>query len=273
MGNMKFDFAGETAVITGAATGIGRCSAVSFAKAGANVAVCDFNEEKASETVSLCKNEGVQAKFYKMDVTADAAAICAVRDEILQDFREIDILHSNAGIAQKKAGPPMTEIPDSEWEHVFDVNVFGNVKVCREFAEAMKPQNKGKIVITASISAYQPTPFLPVYHMSKVSVLNLMMSLSVELGNYNINVNAVNPGFVYTPIYSEGGALELGKKIPGLQDIKDGETVINAMASQSSLHRAQTPEDIANAVMFLCSDAAREITGQALNVDSGIIRR
>ena len=117
MGNMKFDFAGETAVITGAATGIGRCSAVSFAKAGANVAVCDFNEEKASETVSLCKNEGVQAKFYKMDVTADAAAICAVRDEILQDFREIDILHSNAGIAQKKAGPPMMEIPDSEWEH------------------------------------------------------------------------------------------------------------------------------------------------------------
>ena len=274
MGKAKFDFTGEVAVVTGSATGIGRTTAESFAKAGAKVAICDINEEEAKATVELCKAAGGEAKFYPLNVTAEADEIAKVRDEILSDFGRIDILHSNAGIAQTKLGPPYENIPFEEWSRVFGVNLFGSVKVCQEFAKPMRAQKSGKIVLTASIAAYMPGPVLPVYSASKQATINYAQSLAEELGNYNINVNVLNPGFVYTPIYSTGGAMKIREKIPALQACPDGESVITAMsASQSALKRAQTSEDMANAVMFLCSEESKEITGQALNVDSGNIMR
>lgn len=270
MGKISFDFTGEVAVITGAATGIGRCTAVSFAEAGAKVAVCDFNEEKAGETVQMCKELGATAKFYKMDVTSSAQEIAEIRDQIVHDFGRIDILHSNAGIAQKETGS-IYSIDDDAWERLYKVNVFGTVKVCRTFAEVMKEQKSGKMILTASVSGYAPSPTMPAYSSSKIAVINIMQSLAKELGDYNINVNVLNPGFVYTPIYSEGGALAIlrGNKALQAAGLTEPEDVVNAMARSSALHRMQQPIDMAYTVLFLASEGAREITGQAINVDSG----
>lgn len=273
MGVTKYDFTGDVAVVTGAASGIGRGTALAFAEAGADVAVCDFNAEKGEETAKLCRDKGVKSKFYKLDVT-DTANVEAVRDEILKDFGKVTCLHSNAGISQDVMGPPINDIPDATWEKVFNVNLFGTVKVCRAFAEPMKAAKYGKIVITASVAAFQQSPIMPVYNCSKISAISFMSTLCKELGDYNINVNAINPGYVYTPIYSDGGALRVREKSALLQKLpEDPEAVMNAIAAGSALHRPQKVEDMANGVLFLCSETSREISGVYLNIDSGAICR
>lgn len=274
MGSVSYNFKGDVAVITGAATGIGRGTAVAFAKAGAKIAICDFNEEKGRETAQLCLEAGADiANFYKVDVTS-GEQFAAAREAILKDYGTVDILFSNAGIAQNNLGSPTT-LDLAEWTKLFNVNVFGMIRACQTFAPIMKEKKAGKIVLTASIAAYMPSDILPAYSSSKMAAINYAQSLSLELGAYNINVNVLNPGYVYTPIYSEGGAMKIrDANAAKLGHFKTGEEVLNAIAMvNSSMHRAQTVEDMANAVLFLCSQGASELTGQVLNVDSGVIRR
>jgi len=272
MGSIKYNYEGDVVVIVGAATGIGRGTALAFAEAGADLAICDFNEEKASETVKLCVEKGAKAKFYKLDVT-NSDQINAVRDEIMKDFGKITCLFSNAGITQDVMGPPIGDIPDATWQKLFDVNLFGTVRVCRAFAEPMKAAKYGKIVMTASVAAFQQSPIMPVYNCSKISVLSFMTTLCKELGDYNINVNAINPGYVLTPIYADGGAMKVREKSKLLQQFETPEQIVKAIASGSALHRPQTVEDMANGVLFLCAENSKEISGVYLNIDSGAICR
>lgn len=274
MGQVSYNFENETVVITGAATGIGRGCAVAFATSRANVAVCDFNEEAGLETVELCKEAGAKAKFYKLDVTAEPSVIESVRDEIIADFGQIDILHSNAGVRQNDMGMPLENPPVEEWKRLYEVNYFGNIKTCLLFAAPMEKQKHGKIIVTSSISAYLPDGVLPLYGGSKAAIIHFAQSLSKRMGAFNVNVNVLNPGFVYTPIYSAEGGMDLREFVPALSDSPDRESAMNDLASGfSSLKRPQTSEDMANTVLFLCSEQAREITGQVINVDSGVITR
>lgn len=269
--NVKFDFTGKVFVITGAATGLGRETALQFAKAGANVAVLDFDDVKGQQTSNDIKELGAKSIFCKVDVR-DIAQIEAAREAIISEFGTVDILHSNAGVAPiENLGPPLENLPDSDWEKIFGINVFGMVKVTRTFLNIFKEKKEGKIILTASIAAYLPGPIMPNYGASKAACVHFTQSLAGEMGPYNVNVNAVCPGYIYTPIYSKGLASNVGKlrKIDG----EDGEEIMNKMASASALKRAQQAIDIANGVMFLASEGAREITGQALIIDSGRIMR
>lgn len=272
MGKVKFDFTGEVAVITGAATGIGRCVAEEFAKAGADVAILDMNEEEGLKTQKMCEDAGAKAKFYKLDVTSDREVIEGVRDAVIADFGKVDILHSNAGVGQRHTGSVFT-MPDDEWEQVYNVNVFGSVKVIRAFSEPMKERRYGRITMTASISAFIASYMAPAYGSSKSSVVFLMRALALELGDYNINVNVLNPGFIYTAIYADGGAQDIITNFKRFTEagVKDPRKAIEIMASQSALHRMQEPIDMANMVMYLSSDGGREISGQAMNIDSGFV--
>lgn len=276
MGKVSYNFENEVAVITGAATGIGRETAIQFAKAGAAVAICDFNEEAGTETAELCRKEGVQAGFYKLDVTSKRAEIDKVRDQIITDFGKVDILFSNAAAGPVSWGKPMEDIDENDWERVFAVNYHGTVKVCSSFSVPLKAQKSGKVIITSSISQADPDNVVPVYGSTKNAQVFYTRSLARELGPFNVNVNAVSPGFVYTPIYSTGAAEKLQKqfqaKMPQIMECKTGEEVIDMVSSVLSvLKRPQTSEDIANSVLFLSSDQASEITGQNLNVDSGVV--
>lgn len=273
MSNIFWDFKDKVVVISGAATGIGRGTALAFAKAGAAVCVLDFNEADGGETVEECKSLGAKAAFYKVDVRNDEM-ILAAKDAIVKEFGTVDILFSNAGISSKVMGPPLDAIPDSDWENTFEINTHGMIRLCRAFIPIMKENHSGKIILTSSIAMNQPMPATMPYGMSKIATSHFAQGLAQEMGPYNVNVNVVCPGYVYTNIYADGTAMKFRDKIGGpMLQLQDGESVIRALASQSALKRPQTPEDIANVVMFLSSDEASEITGQIVNVDSGIIYR
>ena len=273
MSNILWNYEGKVVVITGAATGIGKGTALAFARAGADVCVCDFNEEDGKKTVEECSALGTHAAFYKVDVRNDEMILTA-KEAILEEFGTVDILFSNAGISSKVMGPPLDAIPDSDWENTFEINTHGMIRVSRAFIPIMKEKRSGKIIFTSSIAMNQPMPATMPYGMSKIATSHFAQGLAQEMGPFNVNVNVICPGYVYTNIYADGTALKFKEKFGGaLAQFETGEQIIRALASQSALKRPQTPQDIANAVLFLASDEASEITGQILNVDSGIIFR
>jgi NAD(P)-dependent dehydrogenase (short-subunit alcohol dehydrogenase family) len=272
--NINYNFSGKVAVVTGAAGGLGKAVAMQFCKFGAKVIICDVKEEMAEETLEEIKQAGGTAIFCYTDITSEES-VAAMKKTVLDTYGTIDILINNAGIGPSpyKNGPPMTNIPIEEWQKLIQVNILGMIRVTYAFYDVFKEKREGKIVCTASIAGYLPSPLQPHYSLTKIGVMSFAQSLSQDLGPYNINVNVVNPGFIYTPIYHR--ALEWKEMRP--QQFEKCETpqdVMMQMArNMSAMQRAQEPEDIANAVMFLCSDGAKEMTGQNINVDSGIIRR
>ena len=272
--NVTYSFPGKVAVVTGAAAGLGRAMAVEFARAGADVVVCDLKVELASETVELCKKFGVKSKFYKMDIS-DEEMVNSTKDQILKDFGTVDILVNNAGVttAPGKMGPPMKNIDIDEWRRLVYINLIGTVTVTKAFADTFKEKKEGKIVNISSQAAFAPAAAMPHYNASKRAIISYTQSCSVELGKFNVNVNAVCPGFIFTSMYV-GPGNELIKNIPAIfGDCKTEEDVVARLAAGTSLGRPQSPEDIAYCVLFLASDAAKEITGNAVIVDSGGIRR
>ena len=275
MGSVAYNYKGDAVVITGAGSGIGKGTALQFAKAGASIAICDVNLEAAEKTADECRAlTSGKVIAVKMDVTNDEE-ISAAKDAILKEMGTVDILFSNAGVSSKVMGPPLESIPNSDWELVLQVNTLGMVKVCRTFAPIFKEKRAGKIVMTSSIAAYTSTPRSMQYSVSKLATIGFAHAFSIEMGEYNVNVNTICPGFVYTNIYADGTGMKFRNAIGGpLLKFNDNESVMNAMAAAgSSLRRAQKVEDMAYAVLFLCSDQASEITGQVLNVDSGYVNR
>lgn len=274
MGNIRFDFQGCSAVITGGASGIGQAAALEFAKAGADVAVLD--RDTAEETLEKAAGLPGRVQGYRADVSKGAEVERAAA-QILEAFQnKVDILFCNAGVGQAVETRGSCEMaPDEEWLRLYDINTVGVIRTTRAFLPAMKARKFGKIVMTASTAAYRPDPVKPVYCVTKLAVIQYALCLAKEMGPYGINVNVLNPSLVYTPIYSKGTALALKQLYPDqFQDCSTGEEVLQRMSeSRSVFRRTQTPEDCACAAAFLCAEEAKEITGQILNVDSGNVMK
>ena len=242
------DLNNKTALVTGGAQGIGRSIAVELAKAGANIVVADLNRDRAEVVVSEIKAVGRQAIAVQLDVT-DTASIQSVLEESIKYFSRVDILVNNAGVF----------FEDGEQ---FDLNYEVNLKGVWQVTMAVKPhfiENKaGKIVNIASINGrrgYQPSTMA--YNASKAAVINLTQSLATALGPENINVNAVCPGAIKTPMTEKA------------RNDSDDPNWEGYAKEYTQLKRPVTPEDIACAVVFFASERAKNITGQALNVDGG----
>lgn len=265
--SVQYNYRGKTSVVTGSAKGIGKGIAEAFARAGANVVIADFDEAAGRSTAAELETFGVKTLFYKTDVS-DPASVNAMRDAALKAFGYVDFLINNAGIGPKFVGPPLTDIPSSDFQKLFTVNVMGAVHCCQAFYDSFVARKEGKIVNTASIAGYKPSAIMPQYSMVKAATIMFTACLAMELGPHNINVNTLNPGYVYTDIYAKGGADMIGEKI-GVN--ADGEEVLRRIAAGSYLKRMQTVDDMANTVLFLCSDEAKNITGQAINVDGGVV--
>lgn len=265
--NIKFDFFGKIALVTGAATGLGRQTALQFAKAGATVIVADFNPELGKKTVEDCKALGAKSIFCEVNV-GDENTVRAMAKKVIDEFGYIDILVSNAGIGPKDFGNPFTQISPNDIRNQYNVNTVGFANMIQAFYETFTSRKQGKVVCTSSIAAFLPTTLHPHYGASKVALLAFMKSMALELGPYNINVNAIAPGFVYTPIYHEATIFK--GIFPGrFDDCETSEEVVLKMAKQSSMRRWQSEADMANAIMILCSDECENVTGQCLTVDSG----
>ena len=244
------NFKGNTAIVTGAGFGIGRGIAQYFARKGAKVAVLDVDPVSAKETEELIQKNGSAARSFVTDVSNYDSVVRSV-GKVRDELGDANILVNNAGIRFVRK---VLEIPNEEWNRTIAVNLTGMFYMIKAVAPAMLKTGKGKIVNIASISGLLGQNGRAAYGASKGGIIQLTRSLAVELGPA-INVNAVAPGF-----------------IPGTGMMKeiDKDTKSSAwMIESTPIKRAGTPEDIAAAVAFLCSDEASFITGVTLPVDGG----
>jgi len=252
----------KTALITGGAQGLGSGIALELAKAGADIIIADINTTAAETVVTEINALGRQAIALRLDVT-DEASIKDCAQAALRQFPCIDILVNNAGVMQRGMG---TNVTAEDFDFCYDVNVKGVWAVSQAFIPHFKNNGEGKIVNIASVAGRRGHEFATAYCASKAAVISLTQSLAAELGPGNINVNAICPGIIWTPMW---------EKIEGMVNDTDSEAVISQQETfkenikMTPLRRPQTIEDIGCAVAFLVSSAAKNITGQALNVDGG----
>ena len=250
-------FAGKTALVTGAAQGIGRGIALRLAEEGANVVVNDrANLEAAEAVVQEAASFGQEAIFWQADVS-DRQAVAAMYAGVVERFGGVDIVVSNAALNIREA------VIEAKWEHVLstlEVTQFGVFHICQMAAQQMvkqqpSPSSRGKIVIISSVQAEVAAEESAAYNMAKAAINHFARTLAVELVDQRINVNVVLPGWIDTPgereFYTEDELQESGRQLPW--------------------GRLGTPDDIAKAVAFLVSDDADYITGTELRVDGGYV--
>jgi len=239
----------KVALITGAAQGIGKAVTLVLARHGADVVVADVNIEKAQETAREVEALGRAAMAVRVDVTR-LEDVEKMVEAAVQRFGKIDILINNAGIARDKLILRMTE---EDWDTVLNVNLKGTFNCTKAVIKHMSKQRSGKIVNIASVVGIMGNPGQANYSASKAGVIGLTKTVAREFAARGINVNAIAPGYIQTPmteVLPEKAKEELKRLIP--------------------MERLGQPEDVAHAVLFLVSEASSYITGNILNVNGGI---
>ncbi len=239
---------GKVAIVTGATSGMGRATAVLFAREGAKVMVCGRNKERAEEVVNQIKGEGFQADYCLVDASKPEDGKLIV-DKTLEVFGEPDILVNNAGMLSMS---PLMDVSLEEWEKVFNVNITSALKLTQLCAPYMKKKGKGAIVNVASVASFAAHHGFAAYISSKHGFAGLSKSMAWELGP-EIRVNAIAPGLIHTAMVDSIGGL----------------SVCQAMIDNSPVKRAGQPEDIANVALFLACDDSSFIDGQVIKVDGG----
>jgi 3-oxoacyl-[acyl-carrier protein] reductase len=240
---------GKVALVTGAAQGIGRAIALLLARNGADIVVSDINLEKAEETAKEIRAIAPKALALKVDVS-NLSDVERMVEGILEKLAKIDILVNNAGITRDKLILRMTE---EDWDAVLSVNLKGTFNCTKAVIRHMAKQRSGKIVNIASVVGEMGNAGQANYSASKAGVIGLTKTIAREYAQRGINVNAIAPGYIETPMTEalpEKAKEELKKLIP--------------------MERLGKPEDVAEAALFLVSEEASYITGQVLNVNGGI---
>ena len=254
----------KIAIVTGGGRGIGRGIVLALARAGADVAITDVDLETASLSAKEVTALGRRALVARVDVT-DVQSVKAGVDETLAQFGKIDILVNNAGVVQDHIGKAVT---GDDFDRCFQVNLKGIWNVSSAVIPHFRERGAGKIANIASIAGRSGDNGLAPYSASKAGAISLTQSLAAALGPHNINVNAVCPGLLWTPMWEKLEGMFRGNTAA---DVVGERAAFDAfLQANCPLRREQTPEDIGHAVVFLVSEAARNITGQALNVDGGI---
>jgi 3-oxoacyl-[acyl-carrier protein] reductase len=245
----------STVLITGAGIGIGRASALAFARAGHRVIVTDVLAREGEAVVAEIAAAGGEAEFHALDVTSTPQAEDVVRS-VEARHGAIDVIVANAGIAHKV---PLADLTDEKWDHTFDIDLKGMIRVIRPAVPAMRARGRGTIVCLSSIMgiAYGWDEHVH-YSAAKAGVVGLVRGLAVELAKSGIRVNGVAPGYIRTAqLLSEDHSL--------------GPAGADAAGAFIPMGRIGDPEEIADVVLFLASNAARYMTGQIVAVDGGLL--
>ena len=241
---------GRIAIVTGAARGIGQAIAVKLASEGADIALCDVEKDWLTETAGLIAATGRRVECFAVDVSNGAAVQAAV-DQIAEKFGKIDILVNNAGITRDTL---LIRMSEEDWDKVLQVNLKGAFLFTKAVARPMMKQRAGAIVNVASIIGLIGNAGQCNYAASKAGLIALTKSVAKELAARNIRANAVAPGFIKT---------KMTEKLT--------EDIQKKMLEAIPLGRFGLPEDVANVVLFLASDAASYVTGQVLTVCGGMV--
>jgi NAD(P)-dependent dehydrogenase (short-subunit alcohol dehydrogenase family) len=252
MGTMQ----GKVAIVTGASAGIGRATAVAFAREGANVTVADTDVERGKETVTEARSLGVEALFVPTDVSSPHDVAELVRSSIAQ-FGRLDYAFNNAGIEGDQA--PTGDCTVENWDRTIAVNLTGVFLCMRQEIPSMLAYGGGAIVNNSSVAGLVGFAGIPAYSASKHGIIGLTKTAALEYATQGIRVNAVCPGVIQT---------EMITRFTG------GDTAIAAQLLETEpIGRLGTPDEIADAVVWLCSDRAGFVTGQAIAVDGGFVAR
>jgi NAD(P)-dependent dehydrogenase (short-subunit alcohol dehydrogenase family) len=246
------EFVGQTAIVTGAARGFGRAIARRLARDGARVVAADINLPGAQETAALIKTDGGNALGLQTDV-ASAASVAAMVKAALTHFDDrVDILVNNAAIWTLV---PTEELSEADWDRMVNVNMKGVFLCCKAVIPIMKRQTRGHIVNLASIAARNGGTFAGIHYVaSKGGVLAMTKKLAKELGQFGIVVNGINPGSSQTEMM-----------------VGWPEETLQGIVKSTPLGRMAQPEDIADTVAFLASDAARFVHGETVEVNGGLL--
>ena len=239
---------GKVSIITGAGQGIGRATAIKFAKEGAKVAACDINVAAAEETAKLITDAGGESVHFRIDVT-DKKTIARMVEGVMAKWGRIDTLVNNAGIVQDAQFKKMT---DEQFERVIDVNLKGVYNCTKAVVDIMLEQNSGCILNASSIVGIYGNFGQTNYAATKFGVIGMVKTWARELGRKGIRANAICPGFIHTPILAS---------MPG--------KIIKMMEDRVPMGRLGQPEDIANTYAWLASDEASYINGAVIEVSGG----
>lgn len=261
--SIQIDLKGKTALLTGGGRGLGKAIAEVLAKAGANVFIGNRKEAEGESVVEELRKLGVKADFKKVDVSVDA--------EVEEFFRvgeafaggKIDFVVNNAGVIETV---PFLELDGEGAKRVYDINVIGLSNVVRCALKKMIAQKEGRIVTTSSIAGIAQLGMLEHYSATKAAVVSLTKNLAKVAAPYHINVNSVAPGIIRTKMWEE-----ILDSMTGGSDNADcrNSTFDDSVKKLIPFGVPQVEEDIADAVLFLCSHLSKEITGQVIAVDGG----
>jgi len=249
----------KIALITGAASGMGRAMAHGYAAEGAHVVIADLNLDGAETVVREIQEAGGRATARALNV-ADPAASAALVDAIVAEHGRLDILVNNAGIGLIKA---VRDTTPEEWDRIFAVNVKGVFFLSQAAAEPMRRQGSGKIINMASVAGRRGEALVTAYCASKATVISITQSVALALAPYGVNVNAIAPGVVDTPYWKE-----VDKQFGEITGKAEGET-FKGIGETIPLGRTSVPSDIVPMAIFLAGSGSDYITGQTFNVEGG----
>jgi NAD(P)-dependent dehydrogenase (short-subunit alcohol dehydrogenase family) len=250
---------GNVALITGGASGIGRATALTFARDGAKLVIADMNEDGGQQTVHMITERGGDATFFEVDVT-QATETQAMISRVVETYGKLDCAFNNAGISGAGIGGDLraltADYPDERWHRIIAINLTG-VWLCMKYElQHMLTQGGGAIVNTASVAGLVGLPYASAYVASKHGVVGLTRTAALEYAKQGIRINCVCPGYIETPMTAAG--------------MSDPNRMALMVASEP-IGRMGKPEEIAETVAWLCSDAASFVTGHTMTVDGGYV--
>jgi len=260
--------ADKIALVTGGGAGIGRAIALAMAREGAQLLIADIQRQAAEAVVREVESLGGKGAALTADVSQEAQVRQMIDGGIRRGGR-IDILVNNAGIVPG-LGLPFTRQVEADWDAVFNVNMKSVFFACKAIAPHFMERRSGTIVNVSSIAGPLSSQTMPSYSVAKMGVITFTKIVAKDLAAYGVNVNAICPGLLYTDMWKKIGAV-IRETSPAYADMAPRQMFDRRVQEWVPMKREQTPEDIGAAAVFLASEQARNITGQVLMVDGGIV--
>jgi NAD(P)-dependent dehydrogenase (short-subunit alcohol dehydrogenase family) len=248
----------KVAIITGAASGIGKATAIAMAREGAMVVVSDINEANGNEVVHHIKSFHENAIFLKCDVGNDRDVMSLI-ERTIYHYGKINILHNNAAI---DIGVEITEMSEETWQQIININLSSVFRCCKHAIPHLIKNSQSSIINTSSVQAYLGFKDHAAYAATKGGIIAMTQNLAVQYAKYNMRVNSISPGMTNTPMNNKG-----------LIDAKDPDALLQQWTSMNPINRIAEPEEIANVVVFLASDDSSYVTGIDIRVDGGLVLR
>lgn len=264
-----FELTGRVAIVTGGGRGIGRGIALCLSKAGAKVAVNDRDKGPADEVAAEIRAAGGEAIVIQADVSK-RDQVEGLMKEALDVFGAIDILVNNAGVGVENLGTPLLQnLTEDDWDRCYETNIRAHFLTCKAVLPQMVERKSGRIINISSVSGKTGDVAICQYSTTKAGVINFTQGLAREVAPHQITVNAICPGVLWTSMFQQTCEI-VSESHPLMQGTPPRQVFETAVQSMIPMRTEQTPEDIGWTVVFLASEEANQITGQAINVDGGL---